>query len=110
MNPWAALQMSDGWSVYGIRTKIDGVEKCVAIASTQVRTIEMNMNVERRSFQEGTFLDMGWRDVTLKQKLYGDMAMGVGDTFAEAIGALFGQWNPDAGMAAIEAGTPELGQ
>ena len=98
MNPWAALNFSDGWSVYGIRTTVDGAEQCVVIASTEVSTVEMNQTVSKRSFEEGTFMETGWRNSTITQRFKGDMAMGIGDTYAEAMVDLFGKWNPDEGQ------------
>jgi hypothetical protein len=95
MNPWAALNFTTGWSVYGCQTKVDGVLKCIVVASTKVTTVQMNQTVSKASFDDGTFMETGWKASSITQNLEGDMATGVGDTYGEAMVDLFSQWDPD---------------
>lgn len=110
MDPWTALNFFDGWSVYGIRNK----GRCYVVASTKVETLHMKQGVTQASFRAGTASSTGWNKSEITQRLSGDMAMGEGDSFQEALADLFDSWNPDVGPAfeatpAIDATVIELG-
>lgn len=103
MDPWTALNFFDGWSVYGIRNK----GRCYVVASTKVSTITMRQGVSQASFRAGTFHEKGWGNTEITQRLSGDMAVGEGDSFQEALADLFGNWNPDVQPEELEA-TPAI--